>query len=961
MVEKNIKQLIIGFFLIIFSLFSVASFAGTPVFTVNSIVKAPTQIVKNRTAITTYQVTNTSPVTLQGNGVVRLPSGVTQATGAGLCSSLFNLSKGASCTLQLNINRSSAGTIQGGPIVCHTPSHQAYCSQPPSGDQLNTQIVDSSSGDMPTLTLSPSSELILIPGTAVDLTVTNTSTTTAANNVDITLPSMIESEVETKTRTGCDNIAAGGTCTISITAKTGAAIDPFPQPATVQGSNTQTANISVDIQGEVTGSTVTFSSPGAQNLTLTNNSSSDVTVNSVTLSSGINNVTVGSISDCQPLAASSTCNVPLTAVQTSYGSGTATVTYNTTKTVTPAPTVVVDNTTLSISDTMDLEADQSGQDFTVTNNGNFTWQNADFNLAAPLTGVTPDYSDCTSTPLTPTNSCTITFNTSGANVGDNTILSTTGDNIDTYTSNVTIVGDLVVEVDTDADNINLGYRALKVRNTSLTNPVGRITSVTSSMPTKIHFCANGDTSCTHQSTCVLNQDIPASSDCLIWLKALDADQSVETADVDVTVDGNYPVSTTGKNSHHKINAAFSHVFNVAYSKSLFAGGNFTTAGGITVNRIAKWDGSAWSALASGGQTGANFSIYAFTNDTSGNLYAGGLFTTAGGITVNRIAKWNGSVWSALVSGGQTGMNNTVNALTNDNSGDLYAGGSFTTAGGITVNRVAKWDGSAWSALASGGQTGIGGGGDSVQALTSDSSGNIYAGGLFETAGGMTVNYITKWNGSAWSDLASGGQTGTNYYVNALTIDDLGQLYAGGDFDAAGGIAVNKIAKWAGSAWSALASGGQTGVGGGFQWYVLALTNYNSENVYAGGIFTTAGGMTVNRVAKWNDSASTWSALATGVGTEEDDYVEALANDNSGNLFAGGNFITAGGMTVNSIAKWNGSAWSALTSGGQTGVNGNVLAFYILPIIESITAVSTTTPRFKNKTFKPENKHHAQKK
>ena len=43
-----------------------------------------------------------------------------------------------------------------------------------------------------------------------------------------------------------------------------------------------------------------------------------------------------------------------------------------------------------------------------------------------------------------------------------------------------------------------------------------------------------------------------------------------------------------------------------------------------------------------------------------NLYAGGYFTTAGGSAANYIAKWDGSSWSALVSG--WGMNSYVFAL-----------------------------------------------------------------------------------------------------------------------------------------------------------------------------------------------------------------------------------------------------------------------------------------------------------
>jgi len=78
----------------------------------------------------------------------------------------------------------------------------------------------------------------------------------------------------------------------------------------------------------------------------------------------------------------------------------------------------------------------------------------------------------------------------------------------------------------------------------------------------------------------------------------------------------------------------------------------------------------------------------FDDDANGPhppaLYAGGLFYTAGGVSVNYIAKWNGSVWSALGSG----IGSDVRALTvfdDDANGlhppALYAGGQFIMAGG----------------------------------------------------------------------------------------------------------------------------------------------------------------------------------------------------------------------------------------------------------------------------------------
>ena len=104
--------------------------------------------------------------------------------------------------------------------------------------------------------------------------------------------------------------------------------------------------------------------------------------------------------------------------------------------------------------------------------------------------------------------------------------------------------------------------------------------------------------------------------------------------------------------------------------TVYAGGDFATAGTNAAITIAQWNGSTWSALGSG----MNGEVEALAV-SGGTVYAGGSFTTAGTNTVNYIAQWNGSSWSALGSG----MNGNVNALA-VSGGTLYAGGSFTTAG-----------------------------------------------------------------------------------------------------------------------------------------------------------------------------------------------------------------------------------------------------------------------------------------
>ena len=314
--------------------------------------------------------------------------------------------------------------------------------------------------------------------------------------------------------------------------------------------------------------------------------------------------------------------------------------------------------------------------------------------------------------------------------------------------------------------------------------------------------------------------------------------------------------------------------------NLYIGGEFTAVGDVIANFVAKWNGTRWSALGSG----MNGVVVALAVSGS-DLYAGGGFTAAGGGAANCIAKWNGTSWSPLGSG----MNSTVRALAVSGS-DVYASGDFTTAGESAANYVAKWNGSSWSALGSGLSGGYAN--TAVYALAVSGS-DLYAGGDFSAAGGSLATHIAKWNGSSWSALGS-GMVG---YVSALAVSG-SDVYAGGGFRIAGSSAANSIAKWNGSSWSALGSGMNAGV------YALAVSG---SDVYAGGYFGTAGGSAANSIAKWNGSS--WSALGSGMNNE----VDALAVSGS-EVYAGGVFRSAGGSPVNYIAKWNGSTWSALGSG-----------------------------------------------
>ena len=236
-----------------------------------------------------------------------------------------------------------------------------------------------------------------------------------------------------------------------------------------------------------------------------------------------------------------------------------------------------------------------------------------------------------------------------------------------------------------------------------------------------------------------------------------------------------------------------HSLVLAPDGTLYAGGQFTTAGGVTVNYMAKWNGSAWSAL--GASVGLNGNVLDLAVGRDGKVYIGGNFTDVnggGGGTYNRIISYDPATngWSAL----STGMSATVNALTIGPIGILYAGGNFVTAGGVTVNYVAEWDGTSWSVLSTGMSS-------FVYGLAWSTEGILYAAGNFITAGGATVNYVAQWNGTAWTAMGSGVSGGIGW---SLCVGPDGIVYVGGTFTAAGGISrAGRAARWNGSTWAHL--------------------------------------------------------------------------------------------------------------------------------------------------------------
>lgn len=369
-------------------------------------------------------------------------------------------------------------------------------------------------------------------------------------------------------------------------------------------------------------------------------------------------------------------------------------------------------------------------------------------------------------------------------------------------------------------------------------------------------------------------------------------------------------STTANGVDNSVHALAFH------QGQLYVAGTFTRAGfALQVSRVARWDGNAWSALGTGlvnsGQPASGLALVVH----GGEIVVGGRFSHAGGTPANNLARWDGSDWHPFDMGGSNGVDGQVTKLASDGA-RLYAGGFFSTAGSVPANRLAAWSDGTWDTL----QGGLAWGGIPPQVSALEvHAGNLYVGGYFTTAGGVSTTGIARWDGSTWHAIGSPSHV---WGINSISAGADG-LVVTGVFSQAGGVEANGLARWDGTQWLALGTGlrrGDSGAG-------LSLVRLG-QDLYVGGLFTFVDGMPAVNLALLRGGQWQPAAVAPAQGLHAEfrnnapHWPTAMASFD-GSLYAAGRITLAGDQEVNNIARWDGNQWHPLAGPSGTGVDDDV--------------------------------------
>ena len=437
-----------------------------------------------------------------------------------------------------------------------------------------------------------------------------------------------------------------------------------------------------------------------------------------------------------------------------------------------------------------------------------------------------------------------------------------------------------------------------------------------------------------------------------------------------------------------------------YNNQLVAGGRLTASGSSAIEPVARWTGSQWQSVGTpaGAPAGDERLVHTVVNLGS-DLIAVGEFTSIGGVSANYVARWNGTAWSAMGAG----FNRTARSAAVLNN-VLYVSGGFSASGDTELASIGRWDGAAWQPVVSGDNAslsinriaaingsiyatgliapGNGAGFVPVARLTADGwrsiaedpsdpsgvfapfdigvyDGQIYVSGLFRTAPGESATEIARWTGSTWRGFGTGNSARV---FGAATYQNKAIVY--GDFTQIGGQPIRNVAAFDGSAWSPLGVGGPDDSGSvmatclwngnlvfvgnfslgdptqpvpigsvaiwnGTTWSGLSQPIYGAvqacavlnNTLYVGGQLFDAQGESLGSVARWTGTA--WEPL--GGGTDAPVYAMAAYN---GRIYIGGDFTQAGGVTATGIAAWNGTAWEPVSGPDGQGVDGTVGALFV---------------------------------
>lgn len=281
------------------------------------------------------------------------------------------------------------------------------------------------------------------------------------------------------------------------------------------------------------------------------------------------------------------------------------------------------------------------------------------------------------------------------------------------------------------------------------------------------------------------------------------------------------------------------------------------------------------------------------------LWIAGVFTHAGGLTVQNVVRHNGTNY--IATPGFDGFCNKFIKFQRK----IYACGRFTVSG-LTYGLL-RFDDTYWTPLMQIPNAW----GRVLSAVLYD--GKLYIAGDFTNIGSLTNTRMAYFNGTTWTTfMGLNDISGTNTEIWSLFVDG-NNLYIGGGFTGSGYTlsptsATDKCLVFDGTTWSArpVNASSSEKVYGFLKYqnaiYAYGYTHGYISNPYGSGTHPEIGcnGIMFGPATGW----TTWSCVGSGL-----EIVVKTSIEFNGSLYAAGSEMSFHPFTINRLQKWDGTSWT----------------------------------------------------
>jgi hypothetical protein len=321
---------------------------------------------------------------------------------------------------------------------------------------------------------------------------------------------------------------------------------------------------------------------------------------------------------------------------------------------------------------------------------------------------------------------------------------------------------------------------------------------------------------------------------------------------------------------------------------------------------------AWGIVTSANTSATQSHIlFDTTCSSASQCWAVGTYQNPASVNHTLIEQLNGSSWAIVPSPNtSTTQSNLLSDVVCTSASQCWAVGFYYNTGGHEQTLIEQWNGASWAIASSPNNSTTAS--NLLYSVTCASASQCWAVGYYVASDGTTRTLIERWNGTSWA-IVSSPNVSTFSVLNSVACTSTSQCWAVGLYFNAGGYQQTLIERWNGTSWAIVSSPNSSTT----EYNVLASVTCTSESqCWAVGNYALNNTYLQTLIERWNGTA--WTIVSSpNTSATEYNLLSVVTCVSASQCWAVGYSYhydaSLNEIDQTLIEQWNGSAWSIVTS------------------------------------------------